>query len=85
MPRYFFATRVGEDLLPDPDGRVLRDPDEAWTVARATIRQALRESADTSRLLAATLEVTDEGGEIVFEFPFAEAVEAPPGEAGTLH
>jgi hypothetical protein len=36
MPRYFFATRVGEDLLPDPDGRVLRDPDEAWEVAVLT-------------------------------------------------
>ncbi|ACL59430.1 DUF6894 family protein [Methylobacterium nodulans] len=85
MPRYFFATRVGADLLPDPEGRTLRDADEAWEVARNLIREVLRESGPTSRLLSAILEVTDEAGEIVFEFPFSEAV-VPPGEpGGTLH
>ncbi|MGY2048721.1 DUF6894 family protein [Methylobacterium sp. JK268] len=85
MPRYFFATRVGDDRLPDPDGRVLRDPDEAWEVARVLIREILRDSAASSRLLSASLEVTDETGLVIFEFPFAEAIE-PGGTPGdTLH
>ncbi|MFE1598457.1 DUF6894 family protein [Methylobacterium sp. ID0610] len=81
MPRYYFATRVGEDLVPDPDGRVLRDADEAWAAARDLIRALLRESGPTSRLFSAILEVTDEAGEIVFEFPFPEALD-PQGESG---
>ncbi|WP_018260517.1 DUF6894 family protein [Methylobacterium sp. WSM2598] len=85
MPRYFFATRVGEDLLPDRDGRVLRDADEAWEVARALIREVLRESAASSRLLSASLEVTDETGLVLFEFPFAEALDPGSGPDGTLH
>ena len=26
MPRYFFNIRIGEDLIPDPDGEELRNP-----------------------------------------------------------
>ncbi len=42
MPRYFFHTRIGNDLVTDPDGEELRDPDHAWEVARAMIRQLLQ-------------------------------------------
>ena len=35
MPRYFFNTRIGDELIPDPEGEVLRDPDSAWEIARA--------------------------------------------------
>jgi hypothetical protein len=85
MPRYFFATRVGDDRLPDTEGRVLRDADEAWEVARALIREILRDSAASSRLFAASLEVTDETGLIIFEFPFSEAVDPGGPAGGTLH
>jgi hypothetical protein len=85
MPRYFFATRVGDDLLPDPEGRELPDADAAWETARALIGTVLRESAASSRLLSAILEVTDEAGEIVFEFPFAEAIPPDAAPGGTLH
>jgi hypothetical protein len=27
MPRYFFNTRIGDELISDPDGEVLRDAD----------------------------------------------------------
>ncbi|MEH3146914.1 MAG: hypothetical protein PGN34_16540 [Methylobacterium frigidaeris] len=77
MPRYYFATRVGDDRIADPDGRTLPDPDAAWEVARRLIRELLRESGPQSRLLAASLEVTDANGEIVFEMPFAEALHEP--------
>lgn len=74
MPRYFFHTRLGDDLIDDPDGELLRDPDHAWEVARAMVRRLLQTEAADARLLNATLEVTDDTGEIVLEFPFTEAL-----------
>ena len=47
MPRYFFNTRIGDELISDPEGEVLRDPDRAWEMARAMIRELLKtEGAD---------------------------------------
>ena len=77
MPRYFFNTRIGVTLIPDPEGEELRDPDHAWEIARATIRQILQEEGKDPSLLSASLEVTDTAGEIVLEFPFTEAPEIP--------
>jgi hypothetical protein len=85
MPRYFFSVRVGDDLIPDPDGEELRDPDHAWDVARAIIRQLLAEQGEQSNLLSAHLEVTDGTGEVVLEFPFVEAITAPDDEPPTTH
>ncbi len=80
MPRYYFNTRIGNDLITDDAGVVLRDPDQAWEVARMTIRDLIKAKGAEPNLLNASLEVTDAGGEIVLEFPFSEAlldVEAP--------
>lgn len=89
MPRYFFHTRIGADTLTDEEGVELRDPDQAWRVARATIRASLEDEGSDPRLVAAILFVTDASGEIVLEFPFAEAIDemdAPPEPGqGTLH
>ena len=74
MPRYFFNTRIGEELIFDPEGEVLRNPDRAWEVARAMIRELLKTDGGEGALLNAVLEVTDDQGEIVIEFPFTEAV-----------
>jgi hypothetical protein len=74
MPRYFFNTRLGDEIVDDPDGEMLRNPDHAWEVARAMIMQLLRSEGAQRDLLAAVLEVTDERGEIVLEFPFSEAL-----------
>ncbi len=88
MPRYFFNTRIGGDLIPDKEGADLRDPDHAWEVARATIRKLLKaqpgETAGRSHLMTAILEVTDSAGEIVLEFPFSEAL-IDPDESPTTH
>ena len=73
MPRYFFNTRIGDELISDPDGEVLRDPDRAWEMARAMIRELLQTEGADGALLNATIEVTDDEGEIVLEFPFSEA------------
>ena len=74
MPRYFFNTRIGEELIADPEGEVLWDPDSAWEIARAMIRELLKTEGVEAGLLNAILEVTDDEGEIVLEFPFAEAI-----------
>jgi len=85
MPRYFFNTRIGDDLIHDPDGVELRDPDQAWEMARTMIQEILRDQRNELNLLAASLEVTDERGEIVLEFPFSEALVAPPDRPKTTH
>jgi hypothetical protein len=74
MPRYFFNTRIDDELISDPEGEELRNADRAWEVARAMIRELLKTEDAGSGLLHATLEVTDDEGEIVLEFPFAEAI-----------
>jgi hypothetical protein len=74
MPRYFFNTRIGDELISDPEGEQLRNPDRAWEVARAMIRELLKTEGAERGLLNAVLEVTDETGEIVLEFPFTEAI-----------
>ena len=85
MPRYYFNTRIGKELINDPEGEELRDPDHAWEVARTTIRQLLKIEGNQANVLSAILEVTDEEGEIVLEFPFAEAIVEPPDRPATKH
>ena len=84
MPRYFFNTRIGDELITDPEGEELRDPDHAWEVARAMIQELLK-TEDGEGLLSAVLEVTDDQGEIVLEFPFAEALLDVSGAPVTRH
>ena len=74
MPRYFFNTRIGDELIADPEGEELGNPDRAWEVARVMIGELLRTEGADGSLLKAILEVTDDAGEIVLEFPFAEAI-----------
>lgn len=85
MPRYFFNTRIGPELILDPEGEELRDPDHAWEVARTTIRQLLKESGGQLDLLNAVLEVSDLGGEVVLELPFSEAILVSPDIPPTTH
>jgi hypothetical protein len=74
MPRYFFNARIGDELIVDPEGEELRDPDRAWEVARAMILEIIRSEGAEGALLEAVIEVTDDDGEIVLEFPFSEAL-----------
>jgi len=85
MPRYFFNTRIGDELISDPDGEVLRDPDRAWEMARAMIRELFKTEGADSALLNAVIEVTDDDGAIVLEFPFAEAILDAPDRSITKH
>ncbi|WP_315725511.1 MULTISPECIES: DUF6894 family protein [unclassified Bradyrhizobium] len=85
MPRYFFNTRIGEELVSDTDGEVLRNPDRAWEVARDMIKELLRTEGGNAALMTAVIEVTDEDGEIVLEFPFSEAIFSMPAQSMTRH
>lgn len=86
MPRYFFNTRIGDELISDPEGEELRNPDRAWEMARAMILELLKTEGTDERLLNATVEVTDDEGEIVLEFPFAEALlNMPDDQSATRH
>ena len=85
MPRYFFNTRIGDELISDPDGEVLQDPDRAWEMARAMIRELLKSEGTDGALLNATIEVTDAEGEVVLEFPFSEAILDAPDRTVTRH
>ena len=85
MPRYFFNARIGGELIADPEGEELRNPDRAWEVARTMIRELLRSEGASGELLSAVIEVTDDEGEIVLEFPFAEALPGMPDAPFTRH
>ena len=85
MPRYFFNTRIGDELIDDPEGEELRNPDRAWEIARAMILELIRSEGAEGVLLNAVIEVTDDEGEIVLEFPFSEALLEPPDSQQTRH
>jgi hypothetical protein len=85
MPRYFFNTRIGDELIDDPEGDELRNLDRAWEVARAMILELLKTEGAQPDLLNAVIEVTDDDGEILLEFPFAEALIDMPDERITKH
>ena len=85
MPRYFFNTRIGDELIADPEGEELRDADRAWEIARAMIRELLKIEGAEGGLLHAVLEVTDDQGEIVLEFPFTEAILDMSDQSMTKH
>lgn len=84
MPRYYFNTRMGKELILDPEGEELPDPDRAWEAARQTVRAVLK-TESTPELMKAILEVTNDEGEIVLELPFAEALLDAPDELPTRH
>ncbi len=64
---------------------MLRDPDRAWEMARAMIRELLKIEGADGALLNAILEVTDDEGEIVLEFPFTEAILDMSDQSVTRH
>ena len=85
MPRYFFNTRIGDELIVDPEGEDLRNPDRAWEVARQMILEVVKSEGTQRALREAVIEVTDAEGEIVLEFPFTEALLDLPDQSATRH
>lgn len=88
MPRYFFHTHIGDDVVVDPEGRELESPDAAWEAARVLALQLLQGADSDPELLRAVLFVADDEQEVVLEFPLAEALTAelkPGSEDETIH
>jgi hypothetical protein len=90
MPRYFFHTHIGDDVVVDPEGSELVDLDAARETARVLALQLLQGADSDPDLLKAVLFVADEAEEIVLELPLVEALEAgavpePEGGSETLH
>ena len=81
MPRYTFTIVIGKDAPAQPHVQSLSDADVAWRAARAMIVDLITASSDT-RLLTATMIVTDEADEVVFELPFAEVLTSQIGRGG---
>jgi hypothetical protein len=78
MPRYFFNVHIGADALNDPDGQDLRDPDQAWEVARAMAQNLMNTKFEQQvNWATAHIEVRDDMDEIILEFPFLEALRFP--------
>ena len=76
MPKYFFNIHIGEDVLGDPDGQSLRDPDQAWEVANAMAQNLMDTEFETPINWASShIEVKDDLDEVVLEFPFLEALQ----------
>ena len=72
-------------MIVDPEGEELRSADRAWEVARTMILELMRTEGATVLLLNAVIEVTDDDGEVVLEFPFAEALPGMPDAPFTRH
>ncbi|GLS44113.1 DUF6894 family protein [Methylobacterium brachythecii] len=78
MPRYFFHTHIDDDVIVDPDGRELADPDAAWAAARVLALQLLQGAESDPALFQAVLFVTDDSETVVLEFPLIDALVAEP-------
>lgn len=75
MPRYFFDVRIDQDVLPDPEGQDLRDADQAWEVAGTLAQNLMNTKFERAvNWMSSSIEVKDDRGEIVLEFPFVEAI-----------
>ncbi len=77
MPRYYFNIHIGQDVISDPEGQNLRDPDQAWEVARAMAVNLMETTFEKPvNWTASHIEVRDDLDEILLEFPFIEAIQA---------
>jgi hypothetical protein len=85
MPRYFFNTHIGDETILDEEGEMLRDPDQAWEVAKAMIEELLEDEGSHPSLMTASIVVTDAEGETVLEFPFSEALMSQQEISSTRH
>ena len=76
MPRYFFHLCHNGGRLSDPRGQTLKDPDQAWDTAKAVALDLMSgDPPENAPWSSYYFQVTDEAGEVLLEFPFAEALD----------
>jgi hypothetical protein len=77
MSRYLFNLCRDGVRFPDNEGQQLADADQAWEAAKAAALGLMNAEVDGTTVWSAChFEVTNEQNEVVFEFPFTEAVRA---------
>jgi hypothetical protein len=75
VTRYFFHISTGDETLRDDEGSELPDLDAAKKVALRSARQIMSQNVLVGRPSnGRTFVITDEGGTVVFEFPFSDAL-----------
>ena len=65
MPRYFFNTRIGRELILDPEGEELRDPEELAAVRRLRALLADLAPVEAATLLRERIESTQTNAELL--------------------
>jgi hypothetical protein len=85
MPRYHFNTRLAGSIIEDPEGVELADTEEAWEFARTLAMRLLDDEADQAVLVTARIEVVNENGDVVLDFPLAEAAMERSDDTATRH
>jgi hypothetical protein len=81
VPCYFFNAHIDGDIIPDQGGMELRDVIQALEVGRDTVQAMMQDPTNQVTLLSAALVVTNDAGEVVGEFPFADAFKLLPRPA----
>ena len=75
MQRYFFNLHNSIGPVLDEEGQVLSGPDEARSVALASIRSVLGNEMASGELdLNGRIDVTDEHGKVVMSVSFEQAI-----------
>jgi len=79
MPRYFFHIKRGGKVLIDREGVELNDVDAASRLAVLDARALMSEDILVGRLaINSIFLIAIDQGKIVFEFPFAHAIDLDP-------
>lgn len=81
MALYYFHLRDGEDILLDPDGRILEGAGAIALCALVEARALISEEARSGRIrLNQRIDVEDADGVVVHSLPFSEAIEITGGK-----
>ena len=75
MPRFYFHVRSSASLIRDEEGVTLSDIEGARWEAELGARSLLAAAVEKGEVVnGQAFEVTDEGGRVLFTFPFREAL-----------
>jgi hypothetical protein len=76
MPHYRFNLHLEDQVLRDREGQYFSGPDTIWDVAQSLASELIDTSiVQPSNWLKCHLEVVDDQGAVVVDFPFTEAIE----------
>lgn len=75
MSKYYFNIRIGDNVLPDPEGAEMPDIEAAHAEAIISAQEILAEKVAGGKLVnGQTLEIFDQDGALVAVVPFKKAL-----------